>query len=57
MNRCLQGSQDSWKHALIDCVMARCVWSLSNEDIVEVMCDNLEMNAKNWVFSMHEFLT
>jgi hypothetical protein len=24
---------------------------------VEVMCDNLEMNAKNWVFSMHEFLS
>jgi hypothetical protein len=49
-------AEDSWKHALIDCVAARCVWSLSSEELVEVMCDNLSLNAKNWVFKMHEIL-
>lgn len=50
-------AEDSWKHALIDCVMARSVWSLSSEELVEQMCNNLGLNAKNWMFKMHESLS
>ena len=32
------GAEDSWRHSLIDYMMARCVWSLSNEEMVEHMC-------------------
>ena len=38
--------QDDWKHALIDCVMDRSVWSLCSEEIVETMLDNLSLDAK-----------
>ena len=44
------------RHALIDCVMARSVWSLSSKELVESMCENLSMNAKTWVFTMHDIL-
>ena len=49
-------AEDSWKHALINCITARCVWSLSSEEIVEHMCDSMSLNAKNWIFTMHEKL-
>lgn len=50
-------AEDSWKHALINCTTARCFWSLSFEDTVELMCENLNFNAKAWVFTMHEKLS
>lgn len=28
-------AEDTWRHALIDCNMAKCVWSLVDEDLVE----------------------
>jgi hypothetical protein len=38
-SRCgLCGAEDSWKHSLIDCTMARCVWSLSHAETLEHMC-------------------
>ena len=39
-------AQDDWKHALIDCVMARSVWSLCSEETMETMLDNLSLDAK-----------
>jgi hypothetical protein len=32
------GAQDSWKHSLIECNMARNVWALVDENIVEHVC-------------------
>ena len=29
------GTPDSWKHSLLECNMARCVWALESEGIVE----------------------
>jgi hypothetical protein len=49
-------AEDSWKHALIECVVARCVWSLSTDELNDTMRDNLSLNAKNWMFMMHEKL-
>ena len=50
-------AQDDWKHALIDCIMARSVWSLCSEEIVEAMVDSLTIDVKNWLFTMHETLS
>lgn len=50
-------AQDDWKHALIDCVMARSVWPLCSEEAVEIMLDNLSFDAKNYVFTMHDSLS
>ena len=47
-------AQDDWKHALIDCVMARSVWSLCLEETLEIMPDNLSLDAKNWIFTLHD---
>lgn len=30
----LCGGEDSWRHALVSCTMARCTWALSEEVIV-----------------------
>lgn len=50
----LCGAEDSWRHALVSCNMARCVWSLSSEVMVEHMSLNMDGNARNWLFHMHE---
>ena len=36
--------------------MARAVWSQTSEETMECMVDNLTMNAKNWLFQMHDKL-
>ena len=36
--------------------MARSVWSLSSEETVDCMYNNLTMNAKNWVFTLYDKL-
>ena len=40
------GEPDSWKHALLECNLARCVWALECEEIVENICSIQEMNAR-----------
>lgn len=52
----LCGAKDSWKHALLDCTMARCVGSLTDESLTEHVCQNLDTNAKNWLFGLHDSL-
>ena len=52
----LCGAQDSWRHALLDCTMSRCIWALSEERIVEQISLNNDVNAKNWLFALHEAL-
>lgn len=33
-----QGAYDSWRHALIDYMMARCVWSLCDHQLTQHVC-------------------
>ena len=52
----LFGSPDNWRHSLMECSMARSIWALSNESMVEHICCNQEPSAKKWLFTMHEDL-
>ena len=51
------GGEDSWRHPLISCTVARCVWALTEEEITEHMRLNEEPSAKLWLFSMLETLS
>ena len=51
------GEADNWQHSLISCTVARCVWALSDEAVLEHMCRTEEPSAKNWLFSMMETLS
>ena len=48
------GAQDSWRHSLIECSMSRCVWALSDEDILEHMLSNRTDDARLWIFWLFE---
>ena len=37
--------------------MAWCVWCLVDRELLDVLIDNAEQNAKNWLFAMLERLT
>jgi hypothetical protein len=50
----LCGAADSWRHALLDCTMARCVWALVDEEITEHMCRSEEGNARQWLANLIE---
>lgn len=41
------GMNDSWRHSLVECSMARCVWELVDPEL---------LNARNWIFSMIDVL-
>ena len=43
------GVPDSWKHSLLECNLAKCVWALMNEETVEHICNVEEQNAKAWL--------
>lgn len=49
----LCGALNSWRHSLIECPMARSVWALAKEDIVEHMIMTRITSAKLWLASMH----
>jgi ribonuclease HI len=51
------GEEDSWRHSLINCAMARSVWALSDEDITEHVSMNEDPSAKQWLFVMMETLS
>lgn len=50
------GMPDSWRHSLIECTMARCVWALVDPLLMEHLMATTEPIAKNWLFSMMEVL-
>jgi hypothetical protein len=52
----LCGDHDSWKHSLLECNMAKCVWALEKEDITEHICQIQETKAKNWLLDIIESL-
>jgi hypothetical protein len=51
------GGVDSWRHSLLDCSVARCVWALADEAITEHLCMNEDPNPKQWLFAMMESLS
>jgi hypothetical protein len=44
----LCGEEDSWRHSLLECNMARCVWALEEEEITEQLGIIQIPNAKAW---------
>lgn len=50
------GTPDSWKHSLIECTAARCVWSLVDQELIDDLRSNTENDAKKWLFTMIEQL-
>lgn len=51
-NCCQCGSEDSWRHSLLECTMSRCVWALADSDLVELLNRTSEPDAKTWIFSL-----
>jgi hypothetical protein len=51
------GGEDSWTHSLTLCTMTRCVWALSDLELVDQMLSSAELDVRNWIFSMIEVLT
>ena len=52
----LCGAHDSWRHALIDCTMSRCVWALVDENITEHMTCSSDGDARVWLAAMIDTL-
>lgn len=50
------GAQDSWKHSLIECNLAKCVWALESEEVVEHLCCIQDTDAYAWVMAAMESL-
>lgn len=48
----LCGSEDSWRHLLLECNMAQCVWAPEDEDLVQILMTNTEPDAKRWIFTL-----
>lgn len=44
------GAIDSWKHALIECRMSKCVWALVDEHMIRCRVDN----ARLWLTTLQE---
>jgi ribonuclease HI len=56
--RCtLCGAVDSWRHSLLECAMARSVWALGDEELVEHLFGVNEPSAKGWIFSLIDSLS
>lgn len=51
------GAEDSWRHSLISCTVARSVWALADEDITEHVSMIDIPSAKQWIFALMETLT
>lgn len=51
------GAADSWMHSLIQYTTTRCVWALSDSELVEHMLTTAERNVKYWIFSMRDYLS
>ncbi|XP_073362870.1 uncharacterized protein [Aegilops tauschii subsp. strangulata] len=56
--RCgLCGAEDSWKHSLLHCTVARCVWALQDLDLVEALNNTTEPDARIWLFVLLDMLS
>lgn len=43
-------AEDTWSHSLFECRMARCVWALGDEEILEHAISNQAEDARLWLF-------
>lgn len=43
---------DSWKHALVECQMAKCVWSMVDVELVEHMVTITSEDARLWLVEL-----
>jgi hypothetical protein len=48
----LCGAVDTWQHGLLDSSMARSVWTLVDEGVVEHMSTAHERDARAWIANM-----
>lgn len=48
------GASDSWRHSLLECNMARCVWALECQEIVEHLCELQEEDSRAWLATLIE---
>lgn len=51
------GMHDSWRHSLIECTMASCVWALVDPPLLERLIATTKPLARNWLFAMMEVLS
>jgi hypothetical protein len=52
----LCGCHDSWRHALLECTMSRCVWALADAELAEHVSCSEEGNAREWLAAMMQSL-
>ena len=52
----LCGMEDSRRHSLLECNMARCIWALEKEETVELLSGILENDGKSWLAIMAKIL-
>jgi hypothetical protein len=46
-DRCqLCGTANSWRHALLDCTMSRCVWALADPEVTEHLKERVASDFK-----------
>jgi hypothetical protein len=50
------GARDSWRHSLIECNMARCVWVLEKDEITEHICHIEDQDARGWLVAVMQSL-
>jgi hypothetical protein len=48
---------DTWRHALLDCNMARVVWALMEDDLTRPLFDDETSDPKLWLFSLRNTLS
>lgn len=55
-NGCLicNGAQDTLRHTLIDCNMAKALWSLVDKDLVEHMITCRTLDARLWLMQLKD---
>jgi hypothetical protein len=53
----IYGATDSWKHSLLECNMSKSVWALEDDDILELLSETCEVNAKGWLLSVMKSLS
>lgn len=49
-----QGATDTWRHALLECNMAKCIWALMDEDLIDFLAANKHDDPKLWLFELVE---
>ena len=56
-NNCsICGCADSWRHSLLDCNMARCVWALQSDALLEFVARAQQEDARGWLQEAMEVL-